>query len=328
MIDSSEQLLSDVIHALYDMFPYVNVESTKSKLSSVISKYIVQVNESDETQTDLYNKIEIYLSSKKLEGLSPITLENYQLGLTKFADSIKKKTVDITTADIRIYLSKQEHLKMSTMGTKLSILKSFFSWLHSEEYITRNPTAKLKPPKIERRMPKSLTIEQLELMRESCKTVRQRCFLEILYATGARLTECQQLNVLDIDLQNKSCRVIGKGNREREVYFSFKAIYHLKKYISSRKDECEALMATERKPYHRLSKRGIQREISIIGKNAGLKVSPHDLRRTFATLTLNNGAEITAVQELLGHQSPDVTLRYARITEERKREQHKKYLIQ
>ncbi|MGM0900686.1 MAG: tyrosine-type recombinase/integrase [Bacillota bacterium] len=102
------------------------------------------------------------------------------------------------------------------------------------------------------------------------------------------------------------------------------------KYLKGRNDNCEALMITERKPYRRLSKRGIQREIGIIAQRAGLqdKVSPHVLRHNFCYFNLNNGAELVAIQELLGHSSPDTTLRYAKITHERKREQHKKYLIQ
>ncbi|WEZ09592.1 tyrosine-type recombinase/integrase [Priestia flexa] len=219
---------------------------------------------------------------------------------------------------------------MSTIGQKLSILKSFFVWLHAEELIERNPTLKLKTPKTEKRLSKALTIEELEMLREACQTVRQRAFVEILYATGCRLSEVYGLNKDSINFQTMSTNVIGKGNKEREVYLSFKALYHLKKYLKTRDDDCEALMITERKPYRRLSKRGIQFEIRKIAKNAGLekRVSPHTLRHTFATLTLNNGAELVAIQELLGHSSPETTLRYARITEERKREQHKKFLVQ
>lgn len=328
--NAGEQMLTDVTTLIYEMFPSLDVEEVKNKLSSTLSKYHVQIVDLDEVHPDLNDKITIFLSSKKLEGLSVTTLKNYKLDLNIFANKVKKKVQDITSADIRVHLAEFNHLKMSSMGRKLTVLKSFFGWLHSEEIIQRDPTSKLKPPKIEKRLPKSLTIEELEMIRESCKTLRERALIEVLYATGCRLSEIQQLNLSDINYQSMSCKVVGKGNKEREVYFSFKAIYHLKKYLNSRKDNNTALFVSERQPYERLSSRGIQREISNIAKNSGLgkTVSPHDLRRSFATLTLNNGCDIVAVQELLGHSSPDTTMRYARITEERKKEQHRKYLVQ
>ncbi|MGN8232276.1 site-specific tyrosine recombinase/integron integrase [Priestia flexa] len=325
----NELLISQVTSLISELVP-VDVEKTKNKLSVIFNQYDIRKVEKEEVHPDLYQKINMYVNAKKLEGLSDATLNGYQLELNLFANRIKKKAESVTVSDIRIYLAELEHLKMSTIGQKLSILKSFFAWLHSEELIERNPTLKLKTPKTEKRLPKSLTIEELEMLREACQTVRQRAFIEILYATGCRLSEVYGLDKDDINFQSMSTNVIGKGNKEREVYLSFKALYHLKKYLKSRNDNCNALMITHRKPYRRLSKRGIQYEINQIAKNAGLekRVSPHTLRHTFATLTLNNGAELVAIQELLGHSSPEVTLRYARITEERKREQHKKFLVQ
>ncbi|MDF2902417.1 MAG: phage integrase [Bacillus sp. (in: firmicutes)] len=330
MNNAGEQILSDVVAMVYEMVPNLDVEMTKSKFSSILSKYHVKIVESNEPHPDLFEKIDLFIASKKLEGLSPGTLYNYRLDLNKFANKVKKKAQDINSADIRVYMGEFSHLKMSSLGRKLTVFKSFFAWLTSEEIIHRDPTAKLKPPRLEKRLPKALSIEELEMLRESCETVRQRAFIEVLYATGCRLSEVQALNLNDINYQTMSCRVVGKGNKEREVYFSFKALYHLKKYLKSRTDENEALLVSVRKPHGRLSKRGIQREIAAIAKLAGLekKVSPHVMRHTFATLTLNNGAELVAVQELLGHTSPETTLRYARITEERKREQHKKFLVQ
>jgi integrase/recombinase XerD len=105
----------------------------------------------------LQEKISLYLSAKKLDGLSNTTIENYQTRASIFSDKVKKKTQDITAADIRVYLRKFKSFKMSTIGTKLSVLKSFFSWLSAEEIIPKDPTAKLKSPKTEKRLPKALT---------------------------------------------------------------------------------------------------------------------------------------------------------------------------
>jgi integrase/recombinase XerD len=329
MNTAGELLISEITGYISDLLP-INVEQTKSDLSAIIAKYHVQKVESDEVHPDLTEKIELFLSGKKLEGLSKITLDGYKIHLRIFADHVKKRVEDITTADIRIYLGRYQHQKISTISTKLSTLKSFFSWLTAEEILQRDPTMKIKPPKKEKRLPKALNIEELEMLRESCKTVRQRAFLEVLYATGCRLSEVHNLNKSDINYQAMSCKVIGKGNKEREVFYSFKAMYHLKKYLMNRTDQEEALMVTERKPYRRLSKRGIQREIGNIAKLAGLdkKVSPHTLRHTFATLTLNNGADLVAVQHLLGHSDPATTQGYAVLSDDRKREQYKKYLVQ
>ena len=326
---AGEQLMSEIVGFISELVP-INVEDTKSRLSKIISKYHVEKPDFDEVHPDLNVKIDLFLTSKQLEGLSKNTLDSYKLELNIFAEKVKKRTEEINAADIRVYLGEFNHLKMSSISRKLSVLKSFFSWLTSEEFLQRDPSAKLNPPKQEKRLPKALSIEELEMLREACKTPRQRAFIEVLYATGCRLSEVQQLNKRDIDFNTQSCNVVGKGNKEREVYFSFKAIYHLQKYLKCRLDDEQALFVTERRPFRRLSKRGIQREIGVIAKQAGLdkSVSPHTLRHTFATLTLNNGADLVAIQHLLVHSDPSTTQGYAVLSEERKREQHKKYLVQ
>lgn len=326
-VTAGELLISEIVGYISELVP-INVEKTKNRLSMIISKYHIKRVEQDETHPDLLDNIKLYLAAIKLEGYSPYTIKGYELELNKFAKYIKKRTADINSADIRVYLAQFENLQTSTIGHKLTILKSFFGWLAGEEIIQKDPTVKLKTPKEKKRIPKALTIEELEMLREGCQSNRQRALIEVLYATGCRLSEIHDLDISSIDHQSMSAQVIGKGNKERTVYFSFRAMYHLKKYLESRTDDNPALFITQVKPYRRLSKRGIQREVSKIAEQAGLKnVSPHVLRHTFATLTLNNGAELAAVQALLGHESPDTTLVYAQLTEDKKYEAHKKYLV-
>lgn len=329
MNNATEQLISDVTGYLSEFVP-IDYERTKSELSSIVSKYHVTAVEQDEIHPDLTEKVDMFLAAKQLEGMSPVTLKNYDLQLRIFADRVKKRAEDITVADIRTYLAQFPHLKSISIAGKLSILKSYFGWLVMEEFIDRDPTMKIKSPKPEKHMPKALSIEELEMLREGCITYRQRAMIEVLYATGCRLSEVYRLNREDIDFHTQSTNVIGKGNKEREVFFSFKAVYHLKKYLMTRLDEVDALIVTERKPHRRLTRRGIQCEVAKIARQAGLKknVSPHVLRHTFATLTLNNGADIVAIQHFLGHSDPGTTQRYAVMNDQKKREQHRKYLVQ
>lgn len=328
MQTAGELLISEVAGYISELLP-INLEQTKSDLSAIVAKYHVTKVESDEVHPDLTEKIELFLSGKKLEGLSEVTLYDYNLQLRMFAEHVKKRVEDISTADIRVYLGKFKNNKTSTIATKLSVLKSFFGWLTAEEIIQRDPTTKIKPPKKEKRLPKALTIEELEMLRESCKTIRQRALLEVLYATGCRLSEVQALDQDDINWQTGSMVVYGKGSKEREVFLSWKAMHHLKKYLYSRLDEETALFITERKPYRRLSKRGIQREVEKIAQQANIQksVHPHVLRHTFATLTLNNGASLAAVQAFLGHEDASTTQIYAQLTNDRKREEYRKYLV-
>ncbi len=328
--DTGYFLVSQLIDEVEELFGPVDRNKLEARLSAILSLYDIAPKKPEAGHPDIIEKMKSFLSAKKIEGFSRNTLSGYGIELRIFAESMPKPVDEIETNDIRMFLSKFNHLKPSSLAKKLFVLKSFFGWLTEEEIIQRDPTRKIKPPKTEKRMPKSLTIGELEMLREHCKTPRERAFIEVFYATGGRLTEVYQLNKEDVDWQNLSIRVLGKGSKEREVYLSTRAAYHLQKYLNSRSDNCTALFVTERKPYRRLSRRGIQREIKAIAARAGIEknVHPHVLRHTFATLTLNNGAELAVLQQLLGHESPVTTQVYAQVTDERKRTTHKKYLIQ
>lgn len=327
---AGEQLLRQLTSAVSDLCFDVPLPKLHMTIARILSLYDIRPARLPGCHPDIREKVDQFLSAKRLEGLSELTLEGYALDLRIFAEHVSKPVEEITTSDIRAYLARFDHLKMSSVAKKLSVLKSFFGWLADEEIITKDPTRRIKPPKKEQRLPKALTIEELEQIREACNTYRERALVEVLYATGGRLSEIQALNRADIDYQNMSARVIGKGNKEREVYLSYKALYHLRKYLMSRMDDNPALFVTERRPFRRVSNRAIQREIKKIAERSGIQknVHPHTMRHTFATLTLNNGADLSSVQELLGHTDPATTQVYAYVTPEKKREAYRKHLVQ
>jgi len=325
-----EPLLSQIVNEIGQIYPEVDLLKVKSKMAALLVMYDIKPAKIQISHPDVAEKVKLFLAVKRLEGLSELTLAGYEIELKTFGKYVQKPVNEISINDIRTFLGQFENLKNSSRSRKLSVLKSFFNWLTEEEIITRDPSKKLKPPKKEKRLPKALSIEELEMLREACKTSRQRAMVEVFYATGCRLSEIQNLNRQDIDWQGNCTKVLGKGAKEREVYFSFKAVFHLKKYLNNRKDAHPALFVTERKPFRRLSKRGFQREIKLIAESAGIqkKVHPHVMRHTFASLTLNNGADLSTVQTLLGHSNPGTTQIYAQLSDTRKREQYKKYLVQ
>lgn len=280
-------------------------------------------------QDNMGDKIYLYLASKKIDGLAYRTLESYSRLLNRFAYYTRKNVEDITTMDIRIHLANfaKTGVKNSTIATETDVLRGFFRWLEDEEYILKSPMRKIKTPKIEKRIREALTKEELETLRTGAKTLRQKALLELLYSTGCRLEEVEKMNKVDINWQKLQMRVIGKGNKERGVFINATAQVHVRKYIMSRLDECDALFVTERKPIRRMGRRSIQREIDKIMEQSGLQknVFPHLIRHTFATHMINAGMPLNVLQEILGHDSPETTLIYASIDNKTIEHEYRKY---
>lgn len=299
-------------------------------LDDLLSTYTIEVKDEIDVKESNGDFLMMYINAIKLENYSLTTITNYQYELKRFIHFIQKNLLRVTTTDIRQYLAAQSHLKSGTIATKLTIISSFYNWLVQEEMLLKNPTAKIKTPKTPKRLREGLSIEELEIVRESCDTLRQRALIEVFYSTACRLSELRLLNVEDINWQDMSVIVFGKGSKERKVFLSFKALYHLKKYLKSRTDDCEALFVTERKPYRRLTNRGIQFQIDKIEQAAQVSkpLTPHVMRHTFATLAMDAGIELADLQHLLGHENPATTLRYAPVSEERKRDAFKKFHVQ
>ncbi len=275
-------------------------------------------------------KIVLFISTKKLEGLSQKTLKSYSHHLARFSKIVQKRIEDITVMDIRRYLAQYAStgIKNSTLDTEISILKSFFSWLEMEDYIVKSPMRKIKPAKKEKRIRKALSQEELEMLRLACRNQREKAMIEFFYSTGCRLDEVYKLNKNDIDWNRSSVNVIGKGNKERTVFLNARAKVHLWRYLDLRKDNNNALFVGLRLPMNRLSHRGYQKVFNQLGAMAGIikSVHPHLLRHTTATTAVNAGASIQAVQKMLGHTTPATTQIYADLNVDEVQISHRKFV--
>lgn len=324
---SKNEVIIKLIGKLSLEFPEIDQLKVRNVAEEVLYKYDVLPQETSLIASDMEDKLQMYLAVKRLDGLSKKTLSNYEYNLLIFASYLRKPLSTITTSDLRMFLAQRSaEMKSSSMNTQISILKSFFSWLHSEEYILKNPMLKIRSTKEPKRLRTAMTEEEIELLRQACKTDRERALVEFLISTGCRLSEVVEINKSQINWYEMSLNVIGKGNKERKVYFSTKAKILLKKYLSSRKDNNEALFVTSKAPYSRLGGRSIEREIHNIADRAGFtkSVFPHLFRHSFATHKLNSGMSLPVLQHIMGHEDPGTTQIYAELSEENIKHEYRK----
>ncbi|WP_265511676.1 site-specific tyrosine recombinase/integron integrase [Mycoplasma mycoides] len=300
-------------------------------------KKILEIEFSDLSQIDrdiyqLSNEsiLELFISAKKLEGCSENTLKYYVSTITAMLNFLDKNVNEIDTNDLRNYLANFQNVKKSskvTIDNIRRILSSFFSWLEDENYIIKSPVRRIKKVKTPTTIKETYTDEELEIMRDSTTNIRDLAIIDILSSTGMRIGELVKLNIEDINFYERECVVLGKGNKERIVYFDARTKIHLKNYINTRIDKNNALFVSKKYPFNRMSINGIENRLKKIGDNLGIKkVHPHKFRRTLATVAIDKGMPIEQVQRLLGHEKIDTTLKYAMVKQNNVKVSHKKYI--
>lgn len=295
-------------------FEGIDQLKVRSIVEEVLYKFDVVPQEVGLSVTDIDDKLQLYFLVKDQEGLSIRTLKNYRYQLNIFASYLRKPLANVTLMDLRIFMAARcKNLKGNSKNGLLSILKSFFGWLHREDYILKDPTINYKQTKEPKRLREPLTMDEVELLRQTCNKLRESAIVEFAYSTGCRVSEISGVNIEDIDWHEMTLNVIGKGDKERQVCFNTKAKYLLKEYILSRNDECPALFVSMKNPHGRLGQRAIEREIKVIAIRAKFTKSifPHLLRHTFASHKLAAGMPLHIVQALLGHSDPKTTQIYA-----------------
>lgn len=271
-----------------------------------------------------------FIQAKKLEGCSIKTLSYYKSTLEKLFISSQKSATDITSDDVRTYLSNFQtarQVSKMTIDNNRRIFSTFFSWLENEDLIVKSPMRKIHRVKQDITVQKVFTDENMVILRDCCADARSKALVDLLESTGMRVGELVKLNRSDIDFEQRQTIVIGKGAKEREVYFNASAKLHLKEYLNSRTDDSPALFVQQKAPYKRLSISGVESALRRLGKCANInKVHPHRFRRTMATEAINRGMPVEQVQMLLGHAKIDTTMRYAQVDQQNVKISHRKYL--
>lgn len=276
------------------------------------------------------NMIESFISSKQVEGCSERTIKYYKDIIEKFVNSFDKSIKQISTNEIRNYLSNYKDNSSCgsiTIDNIRRVLSSFFSWLEDEDYIIKSPIRRIHKIKTAVVIKEVLTDENLERLRDECENIRDLSLIELLISTGMRVGELVNLNINSLNFEDRSCIVLGKGNKEREVYFDAKTKLHLKEYISKRNDSNDALFVSMRKPHQRLSISGIELIIRTLGINSNIsKVHPHKFRRTLATMAIDKGMPVEQVQKLLGHVKIETTMHYALVNQSNVKISHRRFI--
>lgn len=286
--------------------------------------------------------IEVFSDALWLEdGLSANTLAAYRGDLTAFSDWLSDRTGALSTAtsnDIREYLGvrRAEGAARRSSARLLTTLRRFYRYLVREELIGVDPTALIESPKVERSLPKSLSESLVERLLASPSTdtalgMRDRAMLEMLYATGLRVSELVGLTVSQVSVNQGVVRVVGKGDKERLIPLGEEALVCLQQYLSHarvsllRRRTADAMFITARGGP--LSRQAFWHNIKRYARRAGIEssLSPHTLRHAFATHLLNHGADLRVVQMLLGHADLSTTQIYTHVAQQRLKELHARH---
>lgn len=314
----SNEIRNQIIMELQKEFTADQLKIIDLAVAKAMRGYRIEKEETLPAPTvyELPYDIREFIARKKLKGCSDGTIEQYGNLLKDFTLWLKKDLRSVQDIDILAYLDWRAKLGAGkrTLDGKRLILSSFYTYMHDTGKMAYNPCKAVDPVKYKAKIRQPLTDMELEQVRSSCKTLREKALFETLYATGCRVSEIVGIDYAEIDKKSRCVVITGKGDQERLVFLNAKAMFAIEKYIESRNDDTPALFVSSRAPYGRLGKEAIEREIKAIGKRSGIgrSVFPHLMRHTFATDMLEHGASLNEVSDLLGHKKLDTTKIYAK----------------
>ena len=328
LVYRSTNMEEKIVTILNEMAEYLTVPQMK-KLQEVILRTFSE-NELEKQQISNEEFLEMFLDAKRVEGCSERTIQYYKVTAEHMLSQTEKEIRKITTDEMRSYLAdyqKRNNCSKVTIDNIRRNISSFFTWLEEEDYILKSPMRRIHKIKTKTVVKSVITDEGIEQLRDHCTQIRDLAMIDLLYSTGIRVGELVNLNIGDINFEERECVVYGKGDKERRVYFDAKAKVHLIEYIESRKDKNPALFVTLDAPYDRLKISGVEIRLRQLGRELGLeRIHPHKFRRTMATRAIDKGMPIEQVQKILGHSQIDTTMQYAMVNQNNVKASHQKYM--
>lgn len=314
---------------LVAMSMYIGQEAL-SILQNVIEDQFVRVNMEEITtlpaeiqrSTDEQNEYVVKLFLLKKKELREGTKTAYLNAVKRLLTLVDKPLTEVEDIDVSYYLRWYEthnesdggdRNKPVTVNNERRFLSAFFGWMRREKLIANNPVDGTMPKKVMRNPIDYFKPEEMERLREGCKTLRDRAIIEVLRSTGVRIGELVPANINDIDWRTGDMDIVGeKGSGFGVVYLDEQARYHLSKYLDTRTDKNRALFVAHRKPRGRLSAAGIRSMMHEIRERMEMKyrVYPHKLRKTLGMDLKNKGVDIGVIQEVLRHKDPATTAQY------------------
>ena len=294
-----------------------------------LSKTLDEIDGIKSTPSNL-ELLELFKTAKSVEGCSTKSMKYYVYLISNFLNKTQIPVKEMTTDDIRNYLNNHS---VNSSGSKISmdnirrVLSSFFAWLEEEDYIRKNPVKRIHKIKAIKTIKKVFSDENIENLKDACTYLRNKVIIELLSSTGMRVGELVTLNKSSVDFENKECIVLGKGGKQRKVYFDSKTKIHLQAYLASRTDDNEALFVSLFYPFNRLQISGVEIMLRKLGSETTIdNVHPHRFRRTLATKAIDKGMPVEQVQILLGHTKIDTTMHYAIVDQTNVKNSYRRYI--
>lgn len=311
------KLRDELIAKLSNNMDTTTLQMVGDALNSILGDYEVQKRETQlSTEVILFKEVEIFIAKLKFEQCADNTIRQYRKCLLDLLYHVCKPVDQIQDFDVMDFLNEYKErtgITDSTKDHKRIICSSFFGFLHSRGYIHKNPMATIDPIRYVAEVREALSMREVERMRIACgANIRDNVVLELFLSSGCRVSEAAGMKVENIDFENNCIKVLGKGKKERIVFFTERLMAYLEIYLDGRTEG--PIILSLREPHQGIKKNAMENIIKKIKKNAGIerRVYPHLLRHTFATRALDKGMPITALADIMGHSSVDTTRIYAK----------------